>query len=540
MVDRFDYVIIGAGSAGCVLADRLSVSGRHRVLVLERGPHTRSPWIKMPAGYGKLFYHPRLNYGLSAEPEVALNGRADYWPRGRTVGGSGAINAMVYCRGLQQDFDDWAALAGPEWGWETAQATYDQIETHHHSDGRTTGGGPLHISDTRDQIHPVNRHYFDALEQQQLPRTDDMNGPRPEGGGAYRLNIKNGRRWSAAEAHLKPALRRRNVTLRANAEVQRIDFTGQRASGVTYRQGGRVVTVEAGQIILSAGAVHSPQILQLSGLGPGQLLQKHGISPRYANDNIGGNLQDHLGINYYFRATERTLNNDLAPWWGKAWAGVRYLLARRGPLSLSVNQCGGFFRSGHVPEGEAGQVDQQLYFNPVTYTTTQTGTRNVIHPDPFPGFILGMQPTRPTSRGRIDITCADPATAPRIRSNPLATEADQQAVIAGGRLCQRILAAPALQRLIEKPMYCDLQQMSEAQILSDFRDRCGSVFHPVSTCRIGMDPATSVLDPKLRVRGVEGLRVVDASAFPNITSGNTNAPTMMLAHRAADLILKEA
>ncbi|MCG7573748.1 GMC family oxidoreductase N-terminal domain-containing protein [Phaeobacter sp. CNT1-3] len=537
MTERFDYVIIGAGSAGCVLADRLSASGRHRILVLERGPRGRSPWITMPAGYGKLFYHPRLNYGLKAEPDAALNGRADYWPRGRVVGGSGAINAMVYCRGLKQDFDDWADRAGPDWGWDAVRAVYERTETHHHADGTVTGAGPLHITATGKRIHKVNRHFFAALEQQQLPRTEDMNGPRPEGGSAYPVNIKSGRRWAAAQAYLKPALRRHNVVLRADAQVQRITFDGKRATGVIYQRRGQEVQVEAGQVILSAGAVHSPQILQLSGLGPADLLQEHGIEVLHANDNIGGNLQDHLGINYYFRATERTLNSDLGPWWGKAWAGLCYVLARRGPLALSVNQAGGFFRSGDAPDGG---VDQQLYFNPVTYTTTQSGTRNVIHPDPFPGFILGMQPTRPTSRGRIDIASAEVGAAPRIHANPLATEADQQAVIAGGRLCQRILAAPALQQLIDYPMYGDLQQMTDGDILADFRDRCGSVFHPVSTCRMGTDPATSVLTPDLRVRGVEGLRVVDASAFPNITSGNTNAPTMMLAQRAADLILKEA
>jgi len=535
-VDRFDYVIIGAGSAGCVLADRLSASGRYRVLVLERGPRDHSLWTKTPAGYGKLFYHPKLNYGLQATPSDAIEGRVDYWPRGRVVGGSGSINAMVYCRGLQQDFDDWASLAGPEWGWEAACETYDRIETHHHADGRVAGSGPLQITDVRQRIHPVNRHYFTALEQQQLPQTDDMNGPQPEGGGIYRLNTYKGRRWSAAQAHLKPALRRSNVTLRTGAEVERILFDESRATGVAYRRNGQRVEVKAGQVILSAGAVHSPQILQLSGLGPGQVLRDLGISLRLANDNIGGNLQDHLGINYYFRATEPTLNNQLAPWWGKALAGLQYVLARRGPLALSVNQCGGFFRSGAIE----GQVDQQLYFNPVTYTTTKAGTRNVINPDPFPGFILGMQPTRPSSRGRIDIRSADPGTAPRIEANPLATEDDQKAVIAGGRLCQRILAAPALQALIDEPMYGDVQQMDDAAILSDFRARCGTVFHPVSTVRMGLDPATSALDPQMRLRGVDGLRVVDASAFPNITSGNTNAPTMMLAHRAADMILKDA
>ena len=315
---------------------------------------------------------------------------------------------MVYCRGLQQDFDDWASLAGPEWGWDATCETYDRIETHHHADGRVTGSGPLQITDVRQRIHPVNRHYFAALEQQQLPQTDDMNGPQPEGGGIYRLNTYKGRRWSAVQAHLKPALRRSNVTLRTSAEVERILFEDGRATGVAYRRNGQRVEVQAGQVILSAGAVHSPQILQLSGLGPGQLLRDLGISLRLANDNIGGNLQDHLGINYYFRATEPTLNNQLAPWRGKALAGVQYMQARRGPLALSVNQCGGFFRSGAIE----GQVDQQLYFNPVTYTTTKAGTRNVINPDSFPGALsLACSPPGPAAVG--GSISALPIRAPR-------------------------------------------------------------------------------------------------------------------------------
>lgn len=534
-MDQFDYVIIGAGSAGCVLADRLSVDGKARVLVVERGPRDRSPWIQMPAGYGKLYYHPHLNYGYHSQPEEALNGRQDYWPRGRVVGGSGSINAMVYCRGLPQDFDAWAQAGATGWNWEAVHQVYERIETRHLADGTAEGDGPLHISDVQDQIHKVNRHYFDALDQLQLPRTDDMNGAAPEGGGVYRLNTFKGRRWSAVRAHLRPALKRRNVVLRCDTQVLRILFEGPRATGVELRHNGRVSRVKAGQVILSAGAVHSPQILQLSGIGPAALLRGHGITPMVANDNVGGNLQDHLGINYYFRATEKTLNNVLSPWHGKLWAGLQYMLARRGPLALSVNQCGGFFRSR-----SNGPVDQQLYFNPVTYTTTQQGTRNVIHPDPFPGFILGMQPCRPSSRGRIDIASPDPGEAPAIKANPLATAEDRQAAIDGGRLCARILSAPALRRLIDRPMYGDLRQMNDEEILADFRARCGSVYHPVATCRMGSEPKTSVVDPELRVHGVDGLRVVDASAFPNITSGNTNAPTMMLAHRAADLILKAA
>lgn len=534
-MDQFDYIIVGAGSAGCVLADRLTASGRHRVLLLERGPDHKNPWVDIPAGYGKLFYHKRLNYGLEAAAEPALNGRADYWPRGRGTGGSGAINAMVYCRGLQNDFDDWEQAGATGWGWDAVRATYDRIETKTGADGSVTGDGSLHVMDAHNQVHPLNRHYFAGLKEQGLPRCDDMNAPGAEGGAAYPLNIRNGRRWHSARAHLAPARRRKNLRFEANCTVRRVILDGQRATGVEVDLPSGRHQFNAKTVILSAGAVHSPQILQLSGIGPGDHLRSLGITVQVENANVGGHLQDHLGINYYLKSIERTLNSELAPWYGKLWAGLRYVLARRGPLALSVNQCGGFFRS----HAGAAHPDQQLYFNPVTYTTSKVGKRSVINPDPFPGFILGMQPCRPTSRGRIDITSADPLAAPQIKANPLATEDDQQAVINGGKLCAHILRSPAIDAVIKAPMYCDVREMSDDDILADFRDRCGSVFHPVATCRMGQDASQSVVDPSLRLHGVTGLRVIDASAFPNVTSGNTNAPTMMLAHRAADLILEE-
>lgn len=535
-MDQFDIIIIGAGSAGCVLADRLTASGKNRVLLVERGPKDRSPWISIPAGYGKLYYHQTLNYGYQAEAEAALNGRVDYWPRGRVVGGSGSINAMVYCRGLARDFDDWEASGATGWGWKTVRSIFERIETRNLANGSSEGSGPLHVSDVRHMIHRANRHYFDALRQLQLPMTDDINEDGAEGGTIYRINTKNGRRWSSAKAHLAPALKRANLTLWTDSTVLGLSFDGPKVTGVTLKRHGKTQNLAASLVIMSAGAVHTPQLLQLSGIGPGRLLQDLGIPVVQANENVGGNLQDHLGINYYFKATEPTLNNQLSPWYGKLWAGLQYVLARRGPLALSVNQCGGFFRS----RDGLSAPDQQLYFNPVTYTKTKSGTRNVIHPDPFPGFILGMQPCRPTSRGRIDVTETDPDAAPRIAANPLSTDEDRTTVIAGGQLCARILKTPALERLIDSPMYCDVREFSDEEILEDFRERCGTVFHPVSTCRMGSDPAKSVVDPTLKVHGIAGLRVVDASVFPNVTSGNTNAPTMMLAHRAADLILNEA
>lgn len=534
---EYDYIIVGAGSAGCVLAERLSASGRNRVLILEAGGRGRSPWIALPVGYGKTYFDPAVNWKFEAEPEEALGGRRAYWPRGKVVGGSGAINALVYARGLPRDFEDWEAAGATGWGWDTVRTTYEEMETQIGADGQRRGKGPLHVQDVSDQIHPATRHYFAGVRELGLPVTEDINSDTNEGAAIYRINTSGGRRMHSARAFLSPALRRSNVTLITDVMVETIQFEGRLAVGVNARVGGKPVSYRAGrEVILAAGSVNSPRLLQLSGVGPADLLRQHGIATLLDQPNVGGNLQDHLGINYYFRATEPTLNNALRPFHGKAAAALRYMLTRRGPLALSVNQCGGFFRS--TPD--LAEPDQQLYFNPVTYTLTPNGKRTVVQPDPFPGFIISFQPSRPTSRGRIDISGPNPMDRPLIRPNSLSTDSDIAEVLAGARLCQRIMRTTALQKLVESAMEPNLLTMDDDALLADFRQRCGTVFHPTSTCRMGSDAATSVTDHRLKVHGLGGLRVVDASAFPNVTSGNTNAPTMMLAHRAADLILEDA
>lgn len=536
-MEEFDYIVVGAGSAGCVLADRLSADGRNRVLVVEAGGTDRRLFIKLPIGYGRIFFDERVNWKYETDPDEGTNGRKSYWPRGKVLGGSSSINALVYFRGLPHDFDDWREAGAVGWGWDDVRPEFEKIERRIAIDGAVSGEGALPVSDVANRAHKANRFFFDASRDVGLAETADFNGTTPEGVGYYQLTTENGIRCSTADAFLRPALKRPNVKLVVNAQVERVLFDGKRAVGIAYKCEGRMIRARAcKEVILSAGAVNSPQLLQLSGIGPGALLQETGIEPVHVNDAVGGNLQDHIAVSYFYKATEPTLNNELAPWWGKVWAGMKYVLSRRGPLSLSVNQCGGFVRSSPgVPH-----PDMQLYFNPVTYTTAPVGKRPIINPDPFAGFIISFQPSRPTSRGRIDIRSNTVSDAPRIRPHYLTASKDLDDVVAGGRLIKSLVATEGLRPLIKEAIPPCLEGMSDDDIVEDFRARSGTVFHPVSTCAMGSDPATTVVDSDLKVRGVDGLRVVDASVFPNITSGNTNAPVIMVAHKAAGQILKDA
>ncbi|MTH96495.1 GMC family oxidoreductase [Roseibium sp. RKSG952] len=531
--NSFDYIIAGAGSAGCILAEQLSRDPSIRVLLLEAGGSDRSPWVSLPLGYGKLHTDPNRTWQFLTEPDAGLAGRRIKWPRGRLIGGSGSINAMVYCRGLPSDFDDWAASGAKGWDWHSVKPWFEALETQVSADNTRSGSGPLHVQDVCDQIHPVNRHFFDGLKEIGLPVTGNMNGDDPEGGGIYRINTKDGMRCSSARAYLGTAKKRANLTILTRAHVRRVVIRDGLANGIELTDG-RQFTARA-EVILAAGAIGSPQILQLSGIGPGEILRDLGLPVLTDNPNVGGNLQDHVGVSYTFEANEPTLNGTLATLPGKAGAAWAYLWNRKGPLSLSVNQCGGFVRS--CPK--LNRADQQLYFNPVSYRVIAEGSRTKVMIDRFPGFLICAQPTRPTSRGRIDIAGADPAQAPLIRPNSLSTEEDRRAVVAGGRLCQSIMNTQALKRLAKAPAGPDLMSLNDDALLADFRERATTVFHPVSTCRMGVDPESSVTDNRLKVHGVDRLRVIDASAFPNITSGNTNAPTMMLALKGASMVLED-
>lgn len=537
MTETFDYVIVGAGTAGCVVASRLAESGA-TVLLLEAGGSDRTVWIQLPIGYGRTFFDKRINWMYDTEPVPGLNGRSSYWPRGKVIGGSGSINAMVHVRGQPHDFDDWAALGNAGWGWDDVLPFFIKAEDHDLGASNWHGeGGPQHVTDISDKAHPLCERFIAAGAALGLPFTPDLNGAEAEGVGIYQINTRNGRRASTANEYLRPALRRGGVELRTKAHATRILFDGKRATGIEYRRNGERLRVWARrEVILSGGSINSPQLLQLSGVGDAEQLRRLGIEPLINAPAVGQNLQDHLAVSYFYKTSVPTLNDELRPLSGKIKAGLRYLLNRGGPLSMSVNQGGGFVRSGP----DHPRPNLQLYFTPASYTQTPLSERKLLNPDPFSAVLLSFNSCRPTSRGRLHIRSNDPFEHPSIQPNYLSTQTDIDEARAGNRLLRALAnAAPLASIITEELVPCASVQGDDA-LMEDFRARADTVYHPTSTCMMGRDSATSVVDQRLRVHGIQGLRVVDASIFPTITSGNLNAPTVMVAEKGAAMIIKDS
>lgn len=537
-MEAFDYIVVGAGSAGCAIAARLSKSARFSVLLLEAGPSDLRFWVQTPIGYGKCFYDQRVNWMYETEPVPGLHGRPSYWPRGRVLGGSSSINAMVYSRGQPEDFDGWEAMGNPGWGWKDVLPVYRKMEDHALGAGPWHGlGGPLHISTIEKAAHPLTYAFMEAGKELGLPFNPDLNGASSEGVGFYQITTRGGLRLSAARAYLWPTRRRRNLRVLTGALAHRILFEGTRAVGMAYERKGIVAEARAGrEVVIAAGAINSPQLLQLSGIGPAPVLQGHGIPVIHQCAAVGANLQDHLCYDHVYRASRRTLNEDLHPWHGKIRAGLTYVLTRRGPLSMSLNQGGGFFRSNRG----ASSPDIQLYFSPLTYEKAPPRTRPLMNPDAFPGFCTSVSPCRPKSRGFLRIRSSDPRTAPEIHPNYLAEEDDMRALLAGARFLRQLAGTKSLSAAIADELKPGSVIRSDGELIADIRARSYSVFHPVGTCRMGPDPASAVVDPRLKVHGIHGLRVIDASIFPLITSGNTNAPAIMVGEKGAALILEDA
>ncbi len=532
---NFDYIIVGAGSAGCVLANKLTENGRYTVLLLEAGGTDLRFFVQMPLGYGKTFYDPKVNWMYAAEPDPGLNGQRDHWPRGKLLGGSSSINAMVYIRGHREDYESWEAAGNPGWGWQDVLSAYKAIEdTEGGANDWRGAGGPLQVSDPTPYVHPLTKSYIAACEKLGLPYNRDFNGPEQEGTGVYQLTTKNGRRLSAARAFLRPAMGRKNLKVTINALVTKINLEGKRATGVAYEINGVMHEVKAlREVILAGGAVNSPQLLQLSGIGPAPILKAQGIPVLCELAHVGENLEDHLGLNYTYRMKVPTLNDELRPWWGKLKAGLQYLLLRSGPLSLSINHGGGFFRT----DPNYSRPNMQLYMQAFSTLLPKAGERPILSPDPFSGLSLGLSNCRPTARGSIHIQSPDPKKQPRIWANAYGTEEDVREMLAAVKFLRKLASTEPLASLIAEELRPGPAVQSDEDLIHDFKQRSGTVYHPSCTCRMGPDPKSSAVDSRLKVHGMEGLRVCDASVFPNLIAGNTNAPAMMMGWKGAEIIL---
>ena len=527
---EFDYVIIGGGSAGCVLAERLTANGRHSVLLLEAGPSDRRLWVRVPIGYGILFHQQAVNWMYDTDPEPHLGGRTVYQPRGKVLGGSSSINALLYHRGQAGDYDDWASAGNNGWGYGQVEPVFDRLETPQ------SGLPHLSVTDESADFHDLGDDFLGICAEGQLP-ADRVARREGVGVGPYLTTTRNGMRCSSAVGFLWPAMRRANLTVVTGAHVERIGFQGRRADSVTYRHRGASHRVRAGrEILLAAGAVGSPQLLQLSGVGDAAHLRDLGIDMVHDQPQVGQHLQDHFGINYIFRANRKTLNDVFGTWHGRVMCGLDYLFRRRGPLALSVNQYGGLVKSN----GSLSRPDMQIYLNPLSYQNFHKGRRKLMRPDAFSGFIIGFNSCRPKSEGTVTIRTPHAADAPAIRANYLDHEDDRREAVTMARLIARLQNTPRLKTILADDPLTPLERMHDDEVLADFRERGGTVFHLCGTCRMGPDASRAVVDSRLRVHDIEGLRVCDAAAFPNITSANTNAPTMMLADRAAEMVLEDA
>ncbi|MEO5677835.1 MAG: choline dehydrogenase [Usitatibacter sp.] len=528
--ESFDYIVVGAGSAGCVLANRLTESGRHRVLLLEAGPEDRYPWIHIPIGYAKTMFHPRYNWGFHTEPEPHMDGRRLYWPRGRCLGGSSSINGLIYVRGQPEDYDRWEALGNDGWGWKDVLPHFIRME--HNSRGASQyhgGDGPQWCSDI-GVANELMEAIIRAGAELGVPRTDDFNAGTQQGVGYYQLFTRRGWRCSSAVGYLRPARRRPNLSVRTEAHATRVLLEGTRAVGVEFRHAGRRRLARAArEVILSAGAIQSPQLLLLSGIGPAADLQAMGLPVSANLPGVGGNLQDHLQLRLIYKVAKPvTTNDELRTLGGRVRMGLQWLLSRKGPLAVGINQGGLFTRV--MPD--SATPDIQFHF--ATVSADVAGGA----PHAWSGCTFSVCQLRPGSRGWVRLASTDPLDAPAMQANYLSTDADRRCAVESLRFARRLAGTAALRPYLSEEYRPGANVAADDELLAFARQHGQTIFHPSGTCRMGRD-AMAVVDPALRVHGVGGLRVVDCSIMPTLVSGNTHAPVVMIAEKAAAMILAD-
>ena len=534
---EFDYIIVGAGSAGCVIAYRLSQDSSNKVLLLEAGGSDRRFFIQMPIGYGVTYHQKKVNWMYSTEPSPEADNKPSYWPRGKVMGGSSSINAMVYVRGNPKDFDEWSEAGNPGWSFNEVLPYFKKMESWQNGADNFRGGdGPLNVSEVSKQLHPLCDNFLSAAEEIGIKLNPDMNGEKQEGVGNYQITTHKGQRMSASRAYLWPIKSRSNLTIVKNAIVTRVLIKNKKAYGVEYLKSGKAhESIASREVILSAGSINSPQLLQLSGVGPKNILEQASVPLIHDSPSVGENLQDHLGVSYFYKSKVPTLNDQLRPVLGKIYQGLRYIFSRSGPLSLSVNQSGGFIRT----RDDLEKPNIQLYFSPVSYSLESPDKRAMMSPDPFSAMLLGISNCSPRSRGSVRLRSSNPLEPPVIEPNYLSHEDDIKDLLEGVKVLRKLAKTDSFRKVIGEEFRPGSQCQTDEQMIQHIKDTVWTVFHPSSTCRMGPDPKSSVVDSNLKVYGIEGLRVADASIFPSLVCGNINAATIMVGEKASDLILKD-
>ena len=527
-----DYIVVGAGSAGCVMAARLSEDAATQVLLLEAGPPDRSIWIHLPIGYGKTMWDSTYNWCFQTDPDPNMNGRRIYWPRGKTLGGSSSINGLIYIRGQREDFDHWHAQGNTGWAFDDVLPYFIRSENNQRgADAFHGADGPLRVSDIGAR-HELIEAFIGGAAQNQVPRTEDFNGAHQEGAGYYQLTTHRGWRCSTAKAYLAPARKRTNLQVHTGAQATALVMDGQKVVGVQYVQAGVSKTVRCrSEVLVCAGAIQSPQLLQLSGIGAPPLLQARNIPVRHALAGVGDNLQDHLQVRLIYECSKPiTTNDQLNSWVGQIKLGMQWLLYRSGPLAVGINQGGCFMRA--LPESTTPDIQ----FHVATLSADMAGGK--VHP--FSGFTMSVCQLRPQSRGHVRVRSSDPFEPPEMQPNYLSTELDRRTAVAGLRAARAIAQSPAMRPYVRREVKPGPDAHDDDALLEFCRNNGATIFHPSGTCAMGRDPAAgAVVDARLRVHGLAGVRVVDCSVMPTLISGNTNAAAVMMAEKASDMVRED-
>jgi len=528
--ENYDYVIVGGGMAGCILAARLTASGKHRVLMLESGQEGTSTWISIPAGFSKLLTNPTYNWRFQTEPEESTLGRVIGIPRGKGIGGSAIINGMVYVRGQPEDYDNWERAGAHGWAFRDVEPYFKKLEDYPQGDARRGHGGPVEIRDAPEHF-PIVDAFLDAAAEAGHPRNVDYNAGRQDGFAYFQLTQRKGRRWSVVDAYLNPARQRQNLRIETNAHVTHLRLKDRKCIGVAYTQHGQEISVDANkEVLMAAGAIQTPQVLELSGIGNPTVLGGLGIPVIHALPNVGENYIDHFGPRMNWRVKNTLTLNETTRGWRLALEIAKYFICRKGALGLGAVIAGGFVKS----RADIATPDIQYLSMHASYASA--AERKL---DKWPGMTVAVTQMRPESRGSIHIRSPDPLRAPAIRPNFLSSELDRRCLTEGVKIMRNIFAQPAMQKYVDREMTPGPSVTSDADLLDYIRSNGQTFFHPVGTCRMGIDNA-AVVDPHLKVKGMTGLRVVDAAVIPVMVSGNTQAAVMMVAEKAADLVLADA